>query len=145
MKYLLENSEYEKEQTLKEICLDLTDVGLDIKFDNTNQMHVLTINKYIFSGEGDFSPQGTKINIQIEVDDNIKETILRIIDYLGDSFVKIFAKVNFSAYGYDYIPGVGRGNLCLSTSTLSYHFATLNTFFGAISHDKINYIYIYYK
>ena len=138
MKYLLENTEYEKEQTLKEICYDLTDEGFDIEFDHerfyiddlNNTGTILTINKYRISGEKDFGPTGTKINISIKMDDNLKETIFRIVDYLGNDLVKIFVNVNFSAYGFSYIVGEHR---------------SLMSFLNVVSDEKINFIYIYYK
>ena len=82
MKYLLESTDYEKEQTLKEICYDLTDNGFDVRF----FVGLLQICKSL--------PDYFKL------DDNLKEAILRIFNYLRDDFIKI--KIHASGHTHYY-------------------------------------------
>ena len=88
MKYLLESADFEKEQTLKEICYDLTDEGFVIEvLPEICSLSILSIGKY------KITPYHN-IPINFKFSNNLKETILRIVDYLGNDFGKIKIKSN---------------------------------------------------
>ena len=84
MKYLLESAEYEKDQTLKEICYDLTDEGFEVEFSNFKIWGLNLIMKQI-----EITKPENSLIVKYFLYSEIEDTFLRIVDYLGDDFIAI--------------------------------------------------------
>lgn len=81
MKYIKPYNRKEIEQTLKEICLELEDVGYNIDID-TAEDNIGVINIFKTGPLGRHGMNYLKIEFS-----EIKEYLLRIKDYLGDNYI----------------------------------------------------------
>lgn len=85
--YKLFESFSEQEQTIIEICYDLADIGFNIAFSKqkdtiTNKNNDITTSIIIYK-----PPKTGYMTIQqFRLNDEIKEVLFRIKDYLGDKF-----------------------------------------------------------
>jgi len=100
MKHLKRFNEAKDLNTIKDICLELEDIGMLIRFD---QNWLYSKHKGSYLDFIDFLvPISLHKNKDIEWED-VKDCILRLKDYLGDRFVTF----TYRLFSSDYIREVG--------------------------------------